>query len=168
MLYLCHPRPQFYSPLDGSHPLSLGRSVLDQLPSYQPHSLAGQYKVPFVSLQIFAICQIWRILVDDHLKSPVVLVDGLSKLNLVSLADQGAQLGVVVHADVVAVEVSVDGVLPPLLLLVENVCRNSIIIFERMSKIFLKIYFKPAASSFCFISFCLEKYFLNAFWMILA
>ena len=122
MLYLCHPRPQFYSPLDGSHPLSLGRSVLDQLPSYQPHSLAGQHKVPFVRLQMSIFAR-WKLLRFGgfYLKSPVVLVDGLGKLNLVSLADQGAQLWVVVHADVVAVEVSVDRMSPPLLLLEENI-----------------------------------------------
>ena len=60
-----------------------------------------------------------------HLELLVVSGDGLRELDLLPLADEGLEERLLVQADVVGVEVSVEGVRPALLPLEEDVCEKS-------------------------------------------
>ena len=59
-----------------------------------------------------------------HLELLVVSSDCLRELDLLPLADEGLEERLLVQADVVRVEVSVEGVRPALLPLEEDVCEK--------------------------------------------
>ena len=59
-----------------------------------------------------------------HLELLVVSGDRLGELDLLPLADEGLEERLLVQADVVGVEVSVEGVRPALLPLEEDVCEK--------------------------------------------
>ena len=61
-----------------------------------------------------------------YLELLVVSGDGLGELDLVPLAHEGLERGLLVEADVVRVEVPVERVRPSLLLQVENVCEKKL------------------------------------------